>query len=234
MLRRVLVCHLDARVENPESRSFEQDPLTELRAHRAEYVSDALTLICAHNRLAGERMPCRPLNGFPRWDAWIRQTVLWLGLPDPCSSMFAVAQTDPNHERLAELLEVWQQCFGDYPRAARDAVKQAEIQKPLKSILLEIAGKNGEIDATRLGYWLKRNEGKVIEGRRFERDQAKTAFAKYAVKSLTNYQTAEESPTTPSSPTADEDVSNRTSRADRTSAVGLENVSAAEDDVEVF
>ena len=225
MLRRVLVCNLDARMENPESREFHRDSVAELREHRADYVSDALTLIRGHLRQSRERMPCRPLNGFPRWDAWIRQTVLWLGLPDPCASMFAVARTDPSHERLAELLEVWHQCFGDYPRAARDAVKQAEIQRPLKTILLEIAGKNGEIDATRLGYWLKKHEGKVISGRRFERDQAKTAYAKYAVRTLTNSQAAPESPTTPSSPTAEEDQSNRSSRANRASKAESENVS---------
>jgi hypothetical protein len=145
--------------------------------------------------------------------------------------MFAVSRTDPNHERLAELIEVWHSSFGDYPRAARDAIKQADIQQPLKTILLEIAGKNGEIDATRLGYWLKRNEGKVIGNRRFERDPAKSAVAKYAVKTLTNFQADEESPRTPTTPIQDDNRDNRTSRTNRTSTANLEKVS---DDVEVF
>jgi hypothetical protein len=147
-----------------------------------------------------------------------------------CTFMFAVAQTDPNHERLAELLEVRHQCFGDYPRAARDAVKQAETHSPLKAILVEIAGKGGVIDTTRLGYWLKRHEGKVIAGRRFERDQAKTAYAKYAVRTLTHSQAAPESPTTPATPTAEEDAPNRTYRAGRASTAESETVSAAPED----
>ncbi|MCF7967960.1 MAG: RepB family DNA primase [Methylococcaceae bacterium] len=225
MLRRVLVCNLDAKVENPESREFKHDPLTYLRDHRAEYVSAALTLICAHHQ-AKERMPCRPLNGFPRWDEWIRQTVMWLGLTDPCTSMFAVARTDPNHERLSELLEVWGECFGSEPKAARDAIKRAdETSQRLKAILLEIAGKNGEIDATKLGYWLKRNEGKVISGKRFERDESKSPFAKYAARILPNFQTDEQTPKTPTTPSNEIEQSTRGYRTTRGSTPDREKVS---------
>lgn len=234
MLRRVLVCNLDAKLENPESREFKGDPKQHLQAHRADYISDALTLICAHVAANPERSPCRSLNGYPRWDQWVRQTVLWLGLPDPCTSMFAVSRTDPNNERLAELLQVWHQCFGDYPRAARDAIKQADVQQPLKTVLLEIAGKNGEIDGTKLGYWLKRHEGKVIAGRRFERDTAASAFAKYAVKTLPNFQTGQQTPITPRSPSDDGERETRTSRGSRTSTAELKNMSVHSDDVEVF
>ena len=215
MLRRVLVCNLDAKLENPESREFKHDPMTYLRAHRAEYISDALTLICAHIAANPDRVPCRSLNGYPRWDTWVRQTVLWLGLPDPCTSMFAVARTDPNNERLAELLEVWHDCFGDWPKAARDAIKQADVQQPLKTILLEIAGKNGEIDATVLGRWLKRHEGKVIRDRRFERDEAKSPFAKYAVKKLPIFQTGDENPSNPINPSPGSTAPTRDTRENR-------------------
>jgi len=196
MLRRVLVCNLDARVENPESREFKHDPLTHLRDHRAEYVSAALTLICAHHQ-ANQRIPCRPLNGFRLWEEWIRQTVLWLGFPDPCTGMFAVAHTDPNLEKLCELLLIWEECFGKEPKAARDAVRRADATPRLRTILSEIAGKNGEIDATKLGYWLKRNEGKVIGGKRLERYKERTAdVAKYVLANLKpNHETPITSPT---------------------------------------
>lgn len=140
--------------------------------------------------------------------------------------MFAVARTDPNHERLSELLEVWGECFGGEPKAARDAIKRSDATQRLKAILLEIAGKNGEIDATKLGYWLKRNEGKVISGKRFERDDAKSPVAKYAARILPNFQTDEQTPKTPTTPSDEIEQSTRGYRTTRGSKPEREKVSA--------
>jgi hypothetical protein len=229
MTRRVVVCNLDVKVENPESREFRRDPKRQVEENRARYVSDALTLICAHNQTQ-ERKPCRALNGFTRWDWWVRQTVLWLGLPDPCLSMFKVNAIDPNRERLGVLLGEWEACFGHDAKGAREVIRRAESRAELRAVLMEIAGKSGEIDATRLGYWLKNHHGKVLDGRRLERfTESKSSAARYVLRNLTNFQSNYRSPKSPSTPSgceqAGDDENTRTYRTFRGYAGQPENVS---------
>jgi hypothetical protein len=226
MVRRVLVCNLDAKIEQPESREFADDPLSRLREHRPEYVSDALTIIRAHIIANPARTPCRALNVFPRWDNWVRQAVLWLGLADPCESMFTVAQNDPSTERLAGLLEVWDECFGDAPKAARDVIKRAETSHGLHAALMDIAGKSGAIEATKFGYWLKSNEGKVLGGRRLERyTEGNFPYARYVLRKLPNFQTGQQPPKTPKSPKDSGDMEFRGFRTFRSSKPERGNLS---------
>jgi len=224
MVRRVVVCNLDAADERPESRAFRRDPLREVRGNRSAFVSAALTLVRSKLLTDPPRVACRPLNGFPRWDSWVRQTVLWLGQPDPCESMFSSAQTDPTLERLAALLEAWGECFAGEPRAARDAIKRADTHAGLHAVLTEIAGKNGEIDATRLGHFLKASEGRVISGRRLMRDRdTKSPYARY--KLLTLFQIGQKKPSNPSNPSDEAEPKTRATRLPRAAEGQSQNLS---------
>lgn len=175
MVRRVVVINLDVQVENPESRAFDQDPLTHLREHRSQFVADALIVIRAKILANPEPIQCRPLNGFDRWNQWVRQTLLWLGLPDPCEPMFTKATEDPDREQLAALHAAWWQTFGNTPASIRKAVDRAKAHETgdLYHALREIAGtKDGVLDATRIGYWVKKRVGRIVNGRRLERDSS--------------------------------------------------------------
>jgi hypothetical protein len=175
MVRRVVVINLDVQVENPESRAFDRDQLTHLREHRAEFVADALTIIRAKILANPELVKCRPLNGFDRWNQWVRQSLLWLGLPDPCDPMFAKATEDPDRELLAAVHEAWWQTFGDSPASIRMAIDRASADDTgnFHRALCEICRTKGnELDATRIGLWVKRHVGRIVKGRRFERDNS--------------------------------------------------------------
>ncbi|MFN5744836.1 MAG: hypothetical protein ACK443_01900, partial [Methylococcaceae bacterium] len=177
MVRRVVVINLDVQVENPESRAFDRDPLTHLREHRAEFVADALTIIRAKILANPEPVQCRPLNGFDRWNQWVRQSLLWLGLPDPCEPMFTKATEDPDREQLAALHEAWWQTFGDSPASIRMAIDRAMVDDTgsFHRALCEIGTTKGNVlDANRIGYWVKRHVGRIVNGRRFERDNSVT------------------------------------------------------------
>ena len=55
----------------------------------------------------------------------------------------------------------------------RDAVKQAQgildEQIELREVLHDIADERGEINRRKLGWWIRRNAGRIIDGRRFVR-----------------------------------------------------------------
>lgn len=201
MVRRIVVCNIDARVENPESRHFNGDPLTLIETNREQYVSAAITLVIGQIR-SGMKTEAKPLNGFPHWEKWVRQTVMGLGLTDPCGSMFQAATTDPDAERLAELLRHWYPCFGEYPRGARDLVTAVDTKDnaELRSVLMEIAGKSGVVDPTALGHWIKKNVGKVSGGMRLERHTAKHPTARYFVHVLDSERARQFSSANPGGP----------------------------------
>ena len=55
----------------------------------------------------------------------------------------------------------------------RDAVKQSTIfhdeHPDLGEVLRDIADERGEINRRKLGWWIKRHAGRIVDGRRFVR-----------------------------------------------------------------
>jgi hypothetical protein len=170
MTRRIVTIHLDPRCEHPASRVFAHDPLTELMQNRERYVADALTVIRAWVCAGSPRADVRAVNGFSQWAAWCREPLLWLGRADPCASMFAAMQDDPDRELLGRVLTVWAHCFDTSPTMVKEIVKRAEAVDDLKDVMLEIAGFKGDIDRRRLGHWIKNHAGKIVDSRRLVKD----------------------------------------------------------------
>jgi hypothetical protein len=80
---------------------------------------------------------------------------------------------DPDRETLGRLLTAWQLVFGKTPAMVRDAVKQASVfhdeHVELREVLRDIADERGEINRRRLGWWIRRHAGRIVDGRRFVR-----------------------------------------------------------------
>jgi hypothetical protein len=80
---------------------------------------------------------------------------------------------DPDRGTLDRLLTSWQRVFGKTPAMVRDAVNQASVftedHQNLVDVLREIACDRGEINRRKLGWWIRRNSGRIVNGRRFVR-----------------------------------------------------------------
>jgi hypothetical protein len=59
-----------------------------------------------------------------------------------------------------------------------------ESNVDLKEALHEIAGERGEINRRKLGWWIKRHEGQVVGGIRFQRSQSAGSAEKWRVEVL--------------------------------------------------
>ena len=105
MSRRCVTITLDPQCETPATRNFNGDPLAEVQANRARYVSLALTIVRAWIAAGAARQRCKPLTSYGRWSDWVRQPLLWLGLPDPATAVFDAMATDPDRETLGRLLQ---------------------------------------------------------------------------------------------------------------------------------
>jgi hypothetical protein len=109
MVRRTVMCRLDAQMQNPEHRHFDFDAVQEVRAARPQLVVDALTVLRAY-MAAGE--PDRPqaLGSFEDWSL-IRGALIWLGEADPAESRESVAASDDTLEQRFEVLDALLACF---------------------------------------------------------------------------------------------------------------------------
>ena len=195
MVRRTLVCDLDAEVERPEERQFSADPVATILADRGRYVSAALVIVRAY-LLAGCPGALPPIASFDEWSRLVRSALVWLGCADPAQSMRAARDDDPELNELREVIEAWRGAFGSTPTICRDVLRAAteKVAKPddnpyapltesrfpgLHDVLMRVAGVRGAPDPARLGRWLLSREGRMVGVERFKRDGTTAGSARW-------------------------------------------------------
>jgi hypothetical protein len=174
MTRRCISICLAPDCETPAARSFTRpDLVREVLGERGRYVSAALTIVRAWIVAGRPKATCKSLAGYGDWSDLCRQPLLWLNCADPTVSVFEAMSEDPDRETLGRLLTGWQSVFGKTPAMVRDAVQQSslfhDVNVELREVLRDIADERGEINRRKLGWWIRRNSGRIINGRRFVR-----------------------------------------------------------------
>src|SRR5215207_6503311 len=108
MTRRALLCSLDAGVERPELRKFTSDPIARVMENRGAYVAAAITIAKAY-RHAGSPTVCDPIGSYGEWSEVVRAPLIWLGEPDPVSSMATAREEDPELMAIREVFSHWEE-----------------------------------------------------------------------------------------------------------------------------
>lgn len=186
MARRCITIRLSPQCEVPAARSFNRpDLVREVLHERGHYVSAALTLVRAWVAAGRPKTPCRSLASFGDWSDLCRQPLLWLGCADPTASVFEAMAEDPDRESLARLLGAWFAVYGKVPARVRDAVNQSstlnETHVELREVLHDIAGERGEVNRRKLGWWIRRHVGRIVDGMRFVRAGANGSVEQWRV-----------------------------------------------------
>jgi hypothetical protein len=189
MTRRCLTIHLSPECEVPAARSFTRpDLVRDVLRERGKYVSAALTIVRAWIVAGRPMAECNSLAGFSEWSALCRQPLLWLGLADATASVFKAMAEDPDRETLGRLLMAWQTVFGKTAAMVRDAVNRASEfgveQVSLREVLRDIADERGEINRRKLGWWIKRHAGRIVDGLRFVRASGNRSAEAWQVESV--------------------------------------------------
>lgn len=170
---RVLLSMLDPECELPEARPFKRNLADYVLGHRGELVRAALSVPLAYIA-AGRPIVTAPRSRFSDWDALVRYPLLWLGAADPIDTQAQLRASDPVRESLDALLRAWRNAFGDQPASIASAITAATApgqlaDLPLHEALKAIAGeRSGEINARRLGRYIKRSVRRIEGGLRFE------------------------------------------------------------------
>jgi hypothetical protein len=187
MVRRNLICNLEALSERPELREFDRDTLKHAADNRAAYVAAVLTIIRAYF-VAGVPRVCGPLGSYSAWSAMVRSPLVWLGEPDPIASTEEARSEDPELSAIRELFDLWV----DYGLALDEPYTTARIleiacappasndfnPRPFEQLLQRVASeKGGGISALRLGWWLRKISGRVVAGYRLIRSRHRSVAA---------------------------------------------------------
>jgi hypothetical protein len=179
MLRRGLICHLDAGEERPELRAFEQeDPVTVLKRERGYFVTAALTVLRAYI-VAGKPVIRQPLGGYEGWSDLVRNALLWLDQTDPVDTIDSARADDPDRQHLEAVVTQWHAVFEGSAVTARAVIDEARrttidpagnvnhlvfVHPEFRNALLDVAGERDEISPRRLGTWLGKHRHNPIGG----------------------------------------------------------------------
>jgi hypothetical protein len=178
MTRRCITIRLDPACEMPVGRRFSRpDLLAEVRKDRGRYVSAAFTIVRAWAAAGEPPVKCEPLASFGDWSAWCRQPLLWLGRKDPAISVFEGMAEDPDRETLGRLLVALRGEFGGKPVMVKQMMARASSCKPgtedLLEILQDISGEQNTVNRKRLGQWIYRHAGQIVDGMKLVKSGAK-------------------------------------------------------------
>jgi hypothetical protein len=175
LVRRALLCSMDAGCERPELRRFSVNAEDMARDNRARLVVAALTILRAWRlaRERGERMGLEPFGSFEDWSARVREALVWLDCADPCETVEKVRANDPEGDTLRIGVTQWEAILGlNAKHTAQEIINQAMNATDFSVALFNVAAhRSGKtISAERLGWWLKKNEGRIVNKRRLLRD----------------------------------------------------------------
>jgi len=203
LTRRALLCQLDAKVERPELRPFNCDPVAEAKAKRPALVVAALTILRAYLVAGKPSHDLRPLGSFEAWSSLVRGALSWLGAGDPFDTMESVRARDPQTEALRAVLTAWRAVAGEQAMTTSQAIDRTEasrnfggvqpvdssdgrarVDATLYGALLAVAGQGSEINPKRLGRWLARNKDRILDGLRIVRAEERQGFALWRVEAV--------------------------------------------------
>jgi putative DNA primase/helicase len=100
LIRRTVLCDLDAHVEHPETREFAVPELLPwISERRPELVSAGLTILAGY-MLAGAPPPTSAMGSFEEWNRLVRGAVVWAGIGDPLANRDALGVEQSEDDQL--------------------------------------------------------------------------------------------------------------------------------------
>jgi hypothetical protein len=178
VIRRTLMCTLDAGCERPELRNFKIDAASEAKERRGELVVAALTVLQAWH-VADERRNLPAFGGFEDWSYRVREALIWLDRTDPCETSADVRDSDPYRGELITVVEQWKEHLilnQDY--TVQQVIGRALINSDFHNALMAVASSpsGGSVNSVKLGRWLNRAKGKIVNSLKLLRAGSKHGY----------------------------------------------------------
>lgn len=166
MRRRVVTTRLAAK---SSLRTFQHNPHKQISKHRSGYVGFALTIIQAFLLHGRRDDTLTSIGSYEDWSRFCREPLIWLGEPDPASSLINQVRDSSDNESLAVLLKLWRDIYHDESVTVRELLSDARSKPRLQEIIDEIlVVERGASLPHLLGQYLKRHRGVRVNGLRIE------------------------------------------------------------------
>lgn len=110
--------------------------------------------------------------------------------PKARNSAAQPAADDSETPLLREMLSAWWVRFGDADLTCAQAIAAVHVPRQrecaaLRAVLVRVArDRGGTVNARRLGHWLRRNAGRTLDGKRFERGRNRDGVARWWVEEV--------------------------------------------------
>lgn len=182
---RVLVSRLDPGMERPDRRTFEvTDFVAHVRARRPALIAAALTIARAYLAAGCPDVGHEPWARYSDFDRLVRRPLLWLGEADVLLTITRAATVDPERQELAQLLAAVSDLRLASPITCQELA--ARLGEPgldaLSAALLAVAGDAGRVSVRRLGKYLARFAGRVVDEYRLVRHSSRRGVARWSVE----------------------------------------------------
>ena len=150
LARRFLACHLDAQMEDPESRPFAPGYLSRVLEGRSAALSAVLTIWRWGRQNPDALIRGKRLGSFETWAEWVRDPLLTLGCADPVDRILSAKASDPRRKQVAELFEVWYEKHHTFKIKAKDLLDEVrEVADPAGRGRQFLAAYFEKLDGTR-------------------------------------------------------------------------------------
>ena len=167
LVRRLITIDIDPKCEDPEQRRFAGDFLADIARQRVELL-EAVLVIWRWGRRTKLASGAKPLGGFERWCAWVRDPLLVLGCVDPVKRIAALKSADPDRLAAVDVFQAWwleHESKLVTVAALADAVKELLIEDPTRRTRQALAARvrglaNTEVGGYRLTCVNEKDKGR--------------------------------------------------------------------------
>jgi len=177
LVRRVVIVELDAKVENPELRSFPGDFLTDIAQARSELLRAILTVWRWGRQNPDQLKRGLPLGSFSQWAEWVRDPLIALGCCDPVERVEVTKANDA--ERLHTL-----GIFQDGEKTSKDAYDNEKVRAAIeggeKLARQKFASRLSGLIGVRLGGYVMESPNKAEKER--PENKKKMRFVPYTYR----------------------------------------------------
>jgi putative DNA primase/helicase len=146
-----------------------------------------LTVLRAwHVARRNERIVLPAFGSFEEWSRRIREPLVWLGHADPCETITKVRENDPTRIALNAVLVQWKENLGFTPHTVQQVIGRALTVSDFQAARIAVAGSRTGITVVgdRLGRWLKKVEGQVMNGLMLTRSGLKDGYPLWQLVSV--------------------------------------------------
>lgn len=181
IVRRSVLCRLNAKTERPDKREIDQDIIQETFENREILVNAIQTIIRSY--LFSEKVDKSyiPLASFEEWSKVVRDAILWIGMPDPTKKTEKVIAEDPIRESMDQVFNAIYKKYGNVQFTTKDLISDAKDNEELYEVLSLICLRKGSLNAHILGYWLRDKKDRYVNNMTLQQPSTAKGVRKWQI-----------------------------------------------------